>query len=77
MNGVLRLIQIKEIEGFPVVMVQLTGVDVAGTEKGVVFEYELPFNFQFDGSLYSTLSVFPLAKGEFVGFLFNSASDKD
>ena len=27
MHGVLRLVQIKEIEGFPVVMVQLTGVD--------------------------------------------------
>ena len=48
MKGALRLVQVKEFQGFPCVIVQLTGTDAAGIERKVVFDYELPFNFTFE-----------------------------
>ena len=45
MHGVLRFILIKDAEGYPIVNLQLTGTDVVGAERDVVFEYELPMNF--------------------------------
>ena len=57
-------------------MIQLLGVDAAGFERDAVFEYELPFNFQFEDNLYSNFSALSLMKGEFVGFLFSNSAEK-
>ncbi len=76
MQGVLRLIQIKEVESYPVVMIQLKGTDSAGFERATVFEFELPFNFLFDGNLGTDFSAVALSKGEYVGFLFSDRASK-
>ena len=76
--GVLRLVQVKEIEGYPVVLIQITGVDVADIERGNTFEYELPFNFTFEGELSANLVAIRLqCKPEYLGLHFASAADKN
>jgi len=71
MVGTLRLVQVKEFQGFPSVLVQLTGTDVAGIEREVVFDYELPFNFQLERFLSSTFAAIALGNGEYIGFYFD------
>ena len=56
---------------------QLTGCDEAGIPRAVVFQYELPLNFEFEPSLSIDFAAIKLMKGEYVGFLFASPSDKD
>jgi len=76
MHGVLYLIQIKEVQNYPVVMVQLKGTDAAGIERDVVFENELSFNFAFDGNLGPNFSALALMNGEYGGFYFSDRSEK-
>ena len=78
MFGVLRLIQVKEEEGYPVTMLQLTGTDPAGSERDVVFEYELPFNFVLEAGLTRNFcAISLLQKGEYVGFFFENPEEKE
>ena len=70
MFGALRLIQVHEAQDYPAVILQLTGTDAAGNERDVVFQYELPLNFRFDGDLTRTFSSIEFTNGEYVGFLF-------
>ena len=76
MQGVLRLIQVKDEADYPAVLVQLVGTDPAGIERDVVFQTELPFNFRFDGDLSRTFAAIELLNGEWAGFLFSEDSDK-
>ena len=77
MIGVLRIIQVHDCEGHPVIMLQMKGVDPAGIERDVVFEYELSFNFVFEQDLTRTFSALSIKKGEYIGFLFDSNDDKE
>lgn len=76
MQGVLRLIQVKEELDYPAILVQLVGTDPAGIEREVVFQSELPFNFKFDGDLSRTFAALELINGEWAGFLFTEDTDK-
>ncbi len=51
MVGTLKIVQVKECQGYPCVMLKLVGTDSAGNERDTVFEYELPFNFKFENDL--------------------------
>ena len=75
-EGVLRLIQITEVENYPVVLIQMMGTDSAGFERATVFEFELPFNFSFDGNLGSNFSALALSKCDYVGFFFPDRTGK-
>lgn len=77
MFGVLRMIQVKEANDYPAVILQLTGTDAAGTEREVVFQYELPLNFTFEGDLSQYFSSIALSNGEYVGFYFQTDVDKE
>ena len=63
MKGSIRLVQVKEFQGFPSVLVQLTGTDAAGIEREVVFDYELPFNFSFERDLSNQFCAIKLGNG--------------
>lgn len=76
MQGVLYVVQIKEVEGYPVILLRLNGVDPAGNERDTIFEFELPLNFKFDTRLNPNFSAFSLLKGEYVGFYFSKIADK-
>ena len=52
------------------------GTDAAGIERDIVFQWELPFNFKFDGDLSRSFAALELTNGEWVGFLFSEDSDK-
>ena len=77
MRGVLRVIQVKEADGYPVIILQLTGQDDVGTERDVVFEFELPVNFTLEPDLTSQFSAIAMTNGEYIGFLFSSFLDKE
>ena len=77
MKGVLRMLKTKEVQGYPVVLLELKGTDEAGVERATVFEYELPFNFRFDGDLSRQFSAIALSNGEYVGFFFANPGDKE
>ena len=51
MKGELQLTKIKEVENKPLVLLKLIGTDSIGAKRDVVFEYELPLNFKFEGDL--------------------------
>ena len=73
--GALRLIQVKEvIDSYPVVMVQLQATDAAQIDRGIIFEYELPFNFRVE-KLSDTLVAIRLANNEFIGLVFANSND--
>lgn len=55
----------------------MTGTDSIGTEKSIIFEYELPLNFKFEPDLSRTFSAIGLINGEYLGFLFKGPRDKD
>jgi len=76
MKGVLKLIQKKEVHGFPVVLIELIGTDEAGVERATVFSYELPFNFTLESDLSRQLCAIGLSNGEYVGFYFAEPVDK-
>ena len=65
-----------EVENYPVVMIQMMGTDSAGFERATVFEFELPFNFSFDGNLGSNFSALALSKCDYVGFFFADRTGK-
>ena len=48
MVGYLKLVVVQDV-GVPIVNLRLYGADAAGTEWGVVFEYEIPTNFKYQG----------------------------
>ena len=77
MVGNLRLVKVHDAEGYPVLMLQLKGVDAALIERDTVFEFELPFNFKIEADLSRTFSAIECIQGEYVGFLFESPEDKD
>jgi len=77
MSGVLRVIQVKEQDSYPVIMLQLKGQDSAGIERDTVFEFELPMNFVFELDLTRTFSAVGFTNGEYIGFLFDSYEDKE
>ena len=80
MIGVLRIIQIKDCDNYPLVVLELKGIDPAGIERDVVFDYELPINFVFDHpNLTRTFSALSLnqKKGELIGFFFESMDDRE
>ena len=76
MIGALRMILVKEVMSYPVIILQMKSVDPAGIERDIVFEYELPFNFKFDQDLTRTFSAIGMKNGEYIGFLFSSSEDK-
>ena len=75
MVGVLRLVQIKEFQGFPSAVVQLRGTDRLGIERAIIFDYELPFNFNFERNMSSKLCSIRLGNGQFIGFYFSKPGD--
>lgn len=77
MKGVLRMKQTKEVQGYPVVLLELKGTDEAGVERATVFEYELPFNFRLESDLSRQFCALALSNGEYVGFFFADPRDKE
>lgn len=69
MQGVLSLVLVQDV-GAPIANVRLMGTDAAGNERGIIMEYELPINFNYDPNLSQLLSAIELLNGEFLGFLF-------
>ena len=63
MKGKLRLIQVKEFQGIPAVLLQLGGTDDAGVERDIVFEYELHFNFEFERDVNARFAALKLGNG--------------
>lgn len=75
-KGNLRLVQVKEFQGFSSVLVQITGTDAADIERDIVFDYELPFNFTFERDLSNQFCGIKLGNGEYIGLFFRNVNDK-
>jgi len=60
---------------YPVVVVQVDGVDEAGTERAKVLQYELPLNFRYDPDLSPQFSAIRIQRQEYLGFRFESIED--
>lgn len=74
-KGTLRLIKMQQLNQYPCVFLRLTGTDEAGIEHNIVFEYELPFNFQIQTQIVPRFSSVSHISNEYLGFLFATDSD--
>ena len=74
--GTLKLTAQSEIEGVPLATIKVFDVDSQGTETEPIFEYELPLNFVHESELSNTLYAIKGIKGQYLGFLFENAIDK-
>lgn len=57
LKGNLRVMLLEEICGLPIAAIRLNAVEDDGLERNVIFEYELPLNFQFEAELKSTFAA--------------------
>lgn len=74
MVGYLKLVVVQDV-GAPIVNLRLFGADAVGAERGLILEYELPTNFKYQ-SLNENFCSLQIQRGEFLGFLFSHAIDK-
>jgi hypothetical protein len=51
-------------------IIRMVAVDDLGVRRGILAEYELPFNFVFKGKQTKNFSSIQLLKGNHIGFLF-------
>ena len=67
-------IEIAEIgkDGLDNAQIRMVAIDNLGTRRGILMEYELPFNFVFKPKQTSVFSSIQLLKGQHIGFLFDT-----
>ena len=76
MQGILKLVRVKDVEGVPIINLRLYGTDESYEALTVILEYELPINFTFEAIRVGNFSALHIMKGQHLGFLFANKEDK-